>query len=198
MGPWGAEGIRLIKIAEFPFIRSSERREMAWLQHSLSSLPVCLARAWAIFFTSCAAVLCQPPRDSKARGMKLMPCLSQSSAAPLIFLSKAKLRPCPGVTAASATVACCRGLTTVISRAASQPADQLGSKTSARRRSLPGRRKRPSFCGLSTAPEAILKIWSRRSLCLAMRSPQNPQQRAWSPNLSLGNNLAQCRAGCPP
>ena len=152
----------------------------------------------AAFALISPAVLCQPPRDSKARGMKLMPCLSQSSAAPLIFLSKAKLRPCPGVTAASATVACCRGLTTVISRAASQPADQLGSKTSAGRRSLPGRRKRPSFCGLSTAPEAILKIWSRRSLCLAMRSPQNPQQRAWSPNLSLGNNLAQCRAGCPP
>ena len=160
MGPWGAEGIRLTKIAEFPFMRRSERREMAWLQHSLSSLPVCLANACAIFFTSCTAVLCQPPRDSKARGMKETPCLSQSSAAPLIFLSKAKLRPCPGVVAASTTVACCRGLTTVMSRAASRPADQLGRKTSAGRLSLPGSRKRPSLDRLMSLYSEIIEISS--------------------------------------
>ena len=77
MGPWGAEGIRLIRMAEFPFMRSRERREIAWLQISLSSLPVCLAIAWAIFFTSRTATLCQPPRDSNARGMKETPCLSR-------------------------------------------------------------------------------------------------------------------------
>ena len=43
MGPWVMEGIRLTSMAEFPFIKSRERREMAWLQTSLSSLPVCLA-----------------------------------------------------------------------------------------------------------------------------------------------------------
>ena len=73
MVPWGAEGIRLTRMAEFPLMRSSERREIAWLQTSLSSLPVCLAIAWAIFFTSVTAALCQPPRDSKARGRKAMP-----------------------------------------------------------------------------------------------------------------------------
>ena len=46
-----AEGIRLIKMAAFPFIRSRESLDTAWLQHSLSSRPVCLAMAWAIFFT---------------------------------------------------------------------------------------------------------------------------------------------------
>ena len=95
MGPWVMERIRLTSMAEFPFIKSRERREMAWLQTSLSSLPVCLAMAWAIFFTSVTATLCQPPRDSKAR-----------------------LRLCPWVTAASSTVACCR-LMTVMSRALS-------------------------------------------------------------------------------
>ena len=126
MGPWGMEGIRLTRMAEFPFIRSSERREIAWLQTSLSSLPVCLAIAWAIFFTSFTATLCQPPSDSKARGVKETPCLSQSSAAPRIFLSNAKLRLCPGVMAASPTVACCSGLMTVMSRALSRPAAQFG------------------------------------------------------------------------
>ena len=123
IGPWGMEGIRLTRIADFPFIRSSERREIAWLQTSLSSL---LAIAIAIFLTSFTAALCQPPRDSNARGWKTIPCLSQSSAAPRIFLSYAKFRLWPGVTAASFTVACCSGLTTVMSRAASRPADQFG------------------------------------------------------------------------
>ena len=79
------------------------------------------------------------------------------------------------------TVACCNGLTTVTSSAASQPAAQLGRRTSAGRRSLPGRRNRPSLTGLRTALEAILKMWSLISLCLVMRSPQNPQHSAWSP-----------------
>ena len=110
MGPWGMEGIRLTRMAEFPFIRSSERREIAWLQTSLSSLPVCLAIAWAIFFTSFTATLCQPPSDSKARGVKEIPCLSQSSAAPRIFLSNAKLRLCPGVTLILLVWTSCRNI----------------------------------------------------------------------------------------
>ena len=122
----GAAGIRFERIAAFPFISSSESLEVAWLQHSLSSRPVCLATACANLFTCCSAVLCQPPRDSKAIGMKDTPCRAQSSAAPLIFRSKATLRLCPGVTAASATVACRKGLMTVTSNAASRPSAQLG------------------------------------------------------------------------
>ena len=86
MGPEGTEGIRLIKMEAFPFMRSSERRDMAWLQTSLSSLPVCLAIACAIFLTSWTAVLCHPPKDSKARGMKDTPCLSHN--VPFDYLDK--------------------------------------------------------------------------------------------------------------
>ena len=32
MGPRGAEGILLMRIEAFPFMRSRERREKAWLQ----------------------------------------------------------------------------------------------------------------------------------------------------------------------
>ena len=70
IGPWGMEGIRLTRIADFPFIRSSERREIAWLQTSLSSLPVCLAIAIAIFFTSFTAALSQPPQRFKREGLE--------------------------------------------------------------------------------------------------------------------------------
>ena len=93
----------MVRIAAFPFISSRDSLEVAWLTHSLSSRPVCLV-------TCTSAVLCHPPRDSNARGMKATPCLWQSSAAPLIFLSNAKSRLWPGVVAASTTVACCSGL----------------------------------------------------------------------------------------
>ena len=47
MEPVGAVGIRLTRMAEFPFIRSRERGEIAWLQTSLSSLPVnCQDNCW--------------------------------------------------------------------------------------------------------------------------------------------------------
>ena len=39
----GAEGIRLVKIAAFPFIRSKDSLEVALLTHSLSSRQVCLS-----------------------------------------------------------------------------------------------------------------------------------------------------------
>ena len=113
----GAAGILLMRMAALPFMSSSESREVAWLQHSFSSRPVCLATACANLFTCWSAVLCQPPKDSKAIGMKETPCLAQSSAAPCIFRSKATIRLCPGVTAASATVACCKGFITVTSNA---------------------------------------------------------------------------------
>ena len=177
----GAEGIRLVKIAAFPFIRSKDSLEVALLTHSLSSRPVCLAKACAILFTCTSAVLCHPPRDSNARGMKATPCLWQSSAAPLIFLSKAKSRLWPGVVAASTTVACCSGLMTITSRAASLPSAQFGRKISAGLLSFPGKMKRPSFTGFSTAAAAIWCTWSRIELCLVILSPQCPQQRAWSP-----------------
>ena len=35
MGPWLMEGIKLTSMAEFPFIKSSERREMAFVSPSL-------------------------------------------------------------------------------------------------------------------------------------------------------------------
>ena len=150
--------MRLMRIALFPFIKSRESREVAWLQHSLSSTPVCLATACASFFTCFSAVLCHPPRDSNAKGMKATPCLSHSSAVPLIFRLKAKSRLWPGVSAAWATVACWRGLMTVMSRAASRPSAQLGRYTSAGRLSQPGNRKRPSLTGLRTALAAMLWI----------------------------------------
>ena len=81
----GAAGILLLRMAALPFISSRESLEVAWLQHSLSSLPVCLATTCASLFTCCSAVLCQPPKDSKAIRMKDTPCLAQSYAAPLIF-----------------------------------------------------------------------------------------------------------------
>ena len=62
MGPRGAEGILLMRIEAFPFKRSRERREMAWLQTSLSSCPVCLAVACAIFFTSFTAEQLNPQK----------------------------------------------------------------------------------------------------------------------------------------
>ena len=62
MGPRGAEGILLMRIEAFPFMRSRERREMAWLQTSLSSCPVCLAVACAIFFTSFTAEQLNPQK----------------------------------------------------------------------------------------------------------------------------------------
>ena len=52
------------------FIRSKDSLEVALLTHSLSSRPVCLAKSCAILFTCTSAVLCHPPRDSNARGMK--------------------------------------------------------------------------------------------------------------------------------
>ena len=113
MSGLGAEGMRLMRIALFPFIKSRESREVAWLQHSLSSTPVCLVIACASFFTCFSAVLCHPPRDSNAKGTKTTPCLSHSSAVPLIFRLKAKSKLWPGVSAAWATVACWRGLMTV-------------------------------------------------------------------------------------
>ena len=72
-----------------------------------------------------------------------------------ISSSQAKSRLKPGVVAAPSTVACCRGLMTVMSRAASRPADQLGMKTSAGLRSVPGSRNRPSLTGFKTAAAAI-------------------------------------------
>ena len=181
----GAAGILLISIAALPFINSRESLEVAWLQHSLSSLPVCLASAWASCFTCSSAVLCQPPKDSKARGMNATPCLAQSSPAPLIFLSKATVRLWPGVTAASATVAFWSGFITVTSSAASRPSAQLGMKISAGLLSTPGKMKRPSFTGFRTALAAMLWTWSRIALCLVILSPHCPQHKAWSPKRSL-------------
>ena len=82
---FAGQGTLLRRMEAFPRIKRREILDRAWLVHSLSSRPVCLAIACAIFDTSFSAVECQPPRDSKARGRKATPCLSQSSPTPAIF-----------------------------------------------------------------------------------------------------------------
>ena len=111
----GGVGTRLPKIAALPRWRRMLSLPHRCLTASPSSCPVWRARAAANFPTSPTAAECQPPKDSTARGKKAMPCRLQSSAAPRAFLSKAKVRAQPGVVAAWARVAPCRGLTTVTS-----------------------------------------------------------------------------------
>ena len=147
-------GIRLLSIAAFPFMRMMDRRVKACLKASSSSWPVCLALAPASFLTSCSAPLCHPPRVSTTTGRNLIPCLLQSSAAPAILVEYLWLRAWPGVAAAPATRAACRGLTTVTSRAASSPPAQLGMRMSAGLRSWPGSRNLLSLLGLRAADAA--------------------------------------------
>ena len=52
----------------FPFIKRRQRREIEWLTHSLSSLPVCLARALAMLLTSLTAEPTIQRYEDKGRG----------------------------------------------------------------------------------------------------------------------------------
>ena len=87
-------GTLLANMALLPRCRRMPRRDQAWWQASASSCPVCLARATATFFTSLCALSCQPPKDSTARGRKAIPCLWQSSSAPLTLKVMQTRREC--------------------------------------------------------------------------------------------------------
>ena len=65
--------------AAFPSTSSTPNRWNKCLMASSSSLPVLLAWALASFLSWITVCLCQPPRDSTGRGMKLSPSLSQAS-----------------------------------------------------------------------------------------------------------------------
>ena len=101
-------------------------RWKAWATTSPSCLPSCRARAEASFLTWFTATSCQPPNDSTAMGKKEIPCARQSSAALLIFLSKAWLRAKPGLAAAPATKSACSQTFVQLN---SQTVKQLNSQT---------------------------------------------------------------------
>ena len=92
---------------------------------------------------------------------------------------------CPAVVAAPITVATWQGFTTVTSIAASCPAIQWGSSTSAGRLSSPGMRNLTSLTGPRPAATAVSWRWSRRWLWREIRSPPEPQHMAWLPKASL-------------
>ena len=139
----GYIGTLLPRIAAFPRCSRIPSRPHRWRWALLSSCPVWHERAAPYFLTSLSAAGCHPPSDSATIGRKAIP------SAPLSFLLWAKVKACPGVVAAPATVAAWSGLTTVTSRAASLPAAQWGTSTSAGRRSAPGMRNLPSLVGPS-------------------------------------------------
>ena len=93
----------------FFFTSSTLRRWNRWEQLSFSYWPVCLAKTAASLRISAMASQGQPPNDSTARGMNLMPCLLQSSRAHLFFLLTATSRAWPGLAAAPTRVAAWRG-----------------------------------------------------------------------------------------
>ena len=157
-------GIRFTNKAPLPL---TNRIESFWNRcdlASFSSCPVCLARAAASFWISPTAILCQPPKDSMARGMNLIPCLLQSSSNPQFFRCTATSRAWPGLAAAPAKVAAWRGWMTVTSQAVSSPPVQCGTSTSAGRLSSPGRRNLPSLDGPREAATAVLYRASRSDL----------------------------------
>ena len=94
-GP-GKAGTRFPSSATLPRWRRIPNLPQRWEIASPSGCPVCLARALPSFFTSRSAEACHPPKDSATRGRKAMPCLLQSSSAPLDFLWCAKVRAYPG------------------------------------------------------------------------------------------------------
>ena len=124
---------------------------------------------------------CQPPKVSATSGRKAKPCLLHASSAPSSFPLWAWSKAKPAALAAPGIVVTFMGGVTLTSMAASLPPVQLGTRTSAGRRSLPGRRKRPSLTGPRPAATAVSKIASVGALCRLMRSPPEPQQSAWSP-----------------
>ena len=133
----------------FPFIRMIEILQIIFRHVSLSSSPECLERAEESFFNSWMACWSQPPRDSKTRGINLIPWVAHASDAAVILLLYLILKAWPAKVAAPWIVASCRGLITVTSRAASNPAAHPPIYMSAGRLLLPGRRCCPSLIGFS-------------------------------------------------
>ena len=146
---WGSgrAGIRFPSIAAFPRWSRIPSLPQRWETASASSCPVCLASADPNFLTSPGQRGASPPKVSATSGRKAKPCLLHASSAPsslpLWAWSKAK----PAALAAPGIVVTFMGGVTLTSMAASLPPVQLGTRTSAGRRSLPGRRKRPSLTG---------------------------------------------------
>ena len=75
----GREGTRLPGIAALPLCSKMLSLPHRCLAASPSSCLVWRAKAAASFFTSPTFALCQPPKDSAARGRKAVPCRRQSS-----------------------------------------------------------------------------------------------------------------------
>ena len=95
----GKAGTLFPKIAALPLCSKIPSLPQRCRTASPSSSPVCLASALPSFTTSRVATSCHPPKDSTANGTKSIPSLLHSSAAPLIFLSKANSSACPGLMA---------------------------------------------------------------------------------------------------
>jgi len=143
----GKLGTRFRNMLALPFTR---RIAILWLKCRMasdSSWPVCLARADPNLLTKDTVWLCQPPSVSTGRGRKTIPASLHASPCFVIFSPYLLARAWPGVVAAPLTSADWRGLTTVISRAVSLPADQLGMRTSAGLASDPGMRALSSLLG---------------------------------------------------
>ena len=135
----------------------ASRTDNLWarcLMASLSSCPVCLAKADPIFLTCRADCSCQPPSVSTGIGMNTIPAPLHGSPCLVIFSLYRWVRAWPGVVAALLTRATCRGLTTVISRAVSLPPVQLGMRTSAGLAFEPGMRALSSLVGPRMADAA--------------------------------------------
>ena len=97
---------------------------------------------------------CHSPKVSAATGMKARLCCLQASPTLASFLSKALVTAYPSLTTDPATMACCKALTTVTSKATSLPPSHLGMRRSAGLASRPGKRNRPYFTGPRAAAPA--------------------------------------------
>ena len=96
----------------------------------------------------------------------------------------------PGVLEAPALVASWTGRVTVTCSAALRPPAQTVMRMSVGPSAVPGRRVFPSLVGARLASTAVLEMPFRIWLCLKILSPPVPQQRAWSPMMSLGARQA--------
>ena len=114
---------------------------------SSSSFPVCRLTCLPSLETTSNESLCHPPKVSTMRGMNSIPSASHRSLYFPILVLKECWTPLSPSLATFRKSSCCRGFTTEISRAASFPLAQKGSRTSAGRSSLPGRSPAGSFLG---------------------------------------------------
>ena len=87
-GKKSTSGRRLVIMAAFPRIRWREIFCISWLTTSLSSDPVCHARAAPRRLSWLTARWCIPPSVSRAMGRKTSPCCLQASAVRLGICQK--------------------------------------------------------------------------------------------------------------